>query len=207
MALRLPHSAPPAGEPSLLVMRKRGVHHTSGCSCPVGSLVIYTFLCVSLCCWVCRVSRCRACGSTGPGSNCQTGICLFVCSASVCIDNGMWRQALFERAVLLAPLHVRALYNFGLFQESVRHDYNKAELLFRSAVNIPCFDPAPALDTALYPTLCTLQPNALYASHQIMQIPILAGVLLMPCCQSGGPLPYTLGGTDTIGAIAHGRWP
>ena len=167
-----------------------------------------TVLGVSLRCWVCRVSRCGACGSTGPGSSCQAGICLFVCSASVCTDECMLCQTLFERAVLLAPLHVRALYNFGLFQESVRHDYNKAELLFRSAVNMPCFDPAPALVTTLYPTLSTLHPTTdrpLRFPPQMMQIPILTGVLLMSCCQSGGPLPYPLGSADSIGAITHGR--
>ena len=43
--------------------------------------------------------------------------------------------ALYERAVLLSPLHVRALYNFGLFQEGVQHDQDKAELLYRTVLS------------------------------------------------------------------------
>ena len=43
-------------------------------------------------------------------------------------------EALYERAVLLSPLHVRALYNFGLFQEGVQHDQAKAELLYRTVL-------------------------------------------------------------------------
>ena len=36
--------------------------------------------------------------------------------------------------MLLSPLHVRALYNFGLFQEGVQHNQDKAELLYRTVL-------------------------------------------------------------------------